>query len=311
MAPGFCRGRKGIRALPGRTAGFTLIELLVVVAIIALLIAVLLPALQLARAQARLSMCLTNLRSQAGIVHSYAATHAGALPPKYVWKLIDGLAESNLINALLARFLGQPFKPNQLGFWPTPTGAWRCIEVSENDDQEERWTHSGILHFAPNTWLFNNVRIFGTDFCSIEGDAPNGWAPRYGTSAWRKLEQILRSSEIVALMDNVTYFYAGHGHREARESIGQSCQVVLGDENADCGDNAGSHSPQHRRPSAFVDGHAEALPSTAEYWYDLRSEYHPLNNPDTPEVIWNREAQRFYWFALPNEFMGPASPPSD
>lgn len=118
---------------------------------------------------------------------------------------------------------------------------------------------------------------------------------------------------IVALMGNVTYFYAGHGHREARQSIGLSCEVVLASESedAECGDNAGSHSPQHKRPAVFVDGHAEPLPSTAEDGYDLRSEYYPLNDPAADTNVWNREVQRFYWFARPSEYVGPGSDQSD
>jgi prepilin-type N-terminal cleavage/methylation domain-containing protein/prepilin-type processing-associated H-X9-DG protein len=63
-----------------RFAGFTLIELLVVIAVIAVLIGVLLPALSFARATARRTVCLGNLRSILQAVHAYAADHNDASP---------------------------------------------------------------------------------------------------------------------------------------------------------------------------------------------------------------------------------------
>lgn len=63
-----------------RRKAFTLIEILVVVAIIALLVAVLLPALSRARALARSSMCLSNLRQIGLAVHEYAIQNADIVP---------------------------------------------------------------------------------------------------------------------------------------------------------------------------------------------------------------------------------------
>ena len=68
-----------------RHSGFTLIELLVVIAIIALLISVLLPALASARRHARITQCLSNVRSQGMSVANYTLSSKDALPPRLVW----------------------------------------------------------------------------------------------------------------------------------------------------------------------------------------------------------------------------------
>lgn len=65
---------------PPTRHGFTLTELLVAVSVIGILVALVLPAVQLARATARRSMCQSNLRQWTFAALLYADNHKGQLP---------------------------------------------------------------------------------------------------------------------------------------------------------------------------------------------------------------------------------------
>jgi len=116
---------------PCHRAGFTLIELLVVMSIIAMLMSLLLPAVQNARATARRTECLNNMRQIGVALHAFAAKDPSHRFPAYgTWgdyKRNNGRWNTGGRN-------GQPLK------------NWVVDILSELDRQDlyDRWDHTRL-----------------------------------------------------------------------------------------------------------------------------------------------------------------------
>ncbi len=299
---------------PNITRAFTLIELLVVISIIAVLIGILLPALGMARHRARLLQCITNVRSQGELITQYAFENDDAMPPRLAWintHTEDGqyFLRRDLVNSYVARYFGDPFDIEGDNAFPTPKDPWTCPE-SVDGIGGDRLSHNGEIHQVPNQYMFGFLDIdeqSAQAFASV--DAISGWQPKYGGSGWRRLSMFGRTSDLVMLMDNVSFWVVTHGHIDAREFYRRAWDVpynpfVDGQLGTDI-ENTGSHREIGQRPAVFTDGHAGSLSDNSTYWQAKKGIYRAKGST-IEETLYESEVKHFMWFIDKGERIGDA-----
>ncbi len=196
------------RKFRSKPRAFTLIELLVVISIIALLIAILLPALQLAREEARTAICGSNLRQAGLALYGYVNDHAGKLPPYSYATGLGSYYHDPWWHQLIATYMGKtnPDEPRN----GLPAYPWRFGYIGPDDALVfmpcPSQVRGNVFHACGDRWIAERQQTYNVHYPSVFGflwpDKPKGVHTGFNGSAL--LDKV--PSEVYLVSDGGTTF---------------------------------------------------------------------------------------------------------